>query len=326
MSAQGSKYTESVSQRAYSSQQPISRQFVSGYRNKDFINPTYESHVLPHANSPGKVAAREDTSYKQHYRPYESSNPFQKSQTRDRGESKRRFDVQESRSNLDYDDNKSRSTLRTRSSRQMNEIQASKLDEVTRNLPMEQRRPSVPLVLEKRPSTHHTKTQSSVNDLKTPIASGRQYYEVEESAFLRSKAKKDTVGYHNPTFRSQILNSVEKVKTNVQRDKWETTTKHAFELPLALKEDQKALKHSKPEEREDYKPWRRQPAEPLASAKKYEDEYKQPAHYQELPSPQRKQTHQPGKELESHYYQMASKEYTDHAKDLNYRYYKDDQN
>ena len=72
----------------------------------------------------------------------------------------------------------------------------------------------------------------------------------------------------------------------------------------------------------EYKAWRRQPTEPLQDVRDYTQD---PYAHQELPSPMRKPTKQPQDALKEHYYQSPGKEGTDHARDLNYRYRKDDQ-
>lgn len=336
MSRQGSRYTQSVSERQYSSQQaPVSPQYVNGFPNQQYRNPTYESHVLPGPDSPAKVANRENTSYKEQFQPYNFK--------RDRGQSKRRTGAEESRSQLGQDDNKSRSTVRTRSSRQLNEIPANRLHEVTQQAPLLQpapvapeRRQSEPQVVtqavERRPSersvekvSHHTRTQSSAQGKQVGHRTPRQnrlYYNVENSEYVRSKKKGDDYFYQNPTFKSQILNSVEKVKSNIyQQSRWETTTRQALEMPFALKNEATKVQHQPAQHPEDYKPWRRQVPSPGGSPKKYPN-MQQP--YEEVPSPHRKPTHQPDQELKQHYFQLPGKEETEHARDLNFRYRKDD--
>ena len=168
------------------------------------------------------------------------------------------------------------------------------------------------------------KTQEKVVRHENPKTPSRMRDDEERPEFLRSKSKRDNDNWQNPTFQSQILNE-RRNEQKVQTRGWETTTRTAFELPISLQKEVTDSSRREIEQTADdkaYKAWRRQTTEPLQSPKKYGNTEQL---QQEVPSPHRKKTKQPEPELKDHYYQPIGHEVTDHARDLMYRYRKDDQ-
>lgn len=145
-----------------------------------------------------------------------------------------------------------------------------------------------------------------------------------EKQILRSKTKKDTDHYQNPTFKSQILNEPTTAPVNMVRSQkpgWETTTRATYEIPIILQDHtgEVAMPYNV-ETMPDYRPKRQQTAEPIQTAYRKED------HPDEhCASPTRMRTYQPQNSLKEHYYKSPGKEVTEHANDLMYRYRKDDQ-
>jgi hypothetical protein len=293
----------------------VNPQFVDGYKNREYVSPTYHSNVnLPQASSPGKVNAREDTSYKVGYPAYRSTNPFK------RADSHRRTDTQDAKSDLQaYDDGRSKSRL-SRSEVGAPRTPRAEISEVKIQPARVEAQSQVEANV---PRTQEKERPSNAQNQKTPQTRRR---DEERPEFLRSKSKRDDRDYHNPTFRSQILTSGQK-EPKPQPTGWETTTRTAYDMPIALQDEQaqSTLKQSDPLHSNDdrpYKPWRRQPTEHIQSPKKYDGTEDAPYSY---PSPRRQQTLQPDNDLEKHYYMQPGKEVTDAARDLMYRNRKDDQ-
>jgi hypothetical protein len=294
---------------------PVNAQFMNGYKNREYVSPTYHSNVnLPQASSPGKVQAREDTSYKVGYPAHRSTNPFK------RAESRRRGDTQDAKSDLQaYDDGRSQSRL-SRSQAGAPRTPRAEISEVKIQPARVEAQSQVEANV---PRTQEKERPSNAQNQKTPQTRRR---DEERPEFLRSKSKRDDRDYHNPTFRSQILTSGQK-QTKAQATGWETTTRSAYDMPIALQEElsRSARKQSGPQPPSDhspYKPMRRQPTEAYQSPTKYDGTEQAPHNY---PSPRRQGTNQPENDLEKHYYMQPGKEVTDAARDLMYRNRKDDQ-
>ena len=294
----------------------ISPQFVEGLKNRRYVNPTYASHVLPGPASPGKVNNREDTSYKEQYPTYKYNATHTKrevSQTNGRQQRvefvERHSDAAEARSQF----SEQNMSYRTRSSKAS--AQQMKMGEM-KLTPMDVREVQV----NRHEAQSHREEQrvrqnSKDESCKSPIPDER---------YKRAMKKQDTAEWQNPTYKSNIFTEQDKERQPARTSKnWESTANHDYELTQKLmKGDHRSGSKEVQGEPQAYKAWRRQTTEPIQEPKKYGQDVED---YGECPSPGRKRTHQPKDDLKEHFYQSPGKEQTNHARDLNYRYYKDDQ-
>lgn len=301
--------------------QTKSPQFVEGMKNREYRNPTFQSHCLPDATSPGKVRGRDDTSYKDHYPKFEYNASHQRREVatkggnrRERSEISRQSDAVSAKSQL-TDNNVS---YRTRSSKASNHV---KINPVVQLQPMDARELR-PAGADNRNLAEEMRDRGNSRDVsdyagKSPLPNEN---------YVRSLKRKDTGDWQNPTYKSTVLQEEQKHNVPARSSKnWESTAHHDFEMTHTLMKGEKESQKGESAKKEDlpaYKAWRRQQTEPLQTPYKYAEEYEQ---YGELPSPQRRMTKQPQDALKEHFYQSPGKEATDYARDLNYRYHKDDQ-
>lgn len=276
------------------------------------------------------MANRQDTTHKAEYPKHQMTNPFSKQNT---ARTTERKNVDNVKANLQDTDGQSRKTEtasvyshRTVSSKGSN--RPERFNDVVKLQPVENREE-----YNRATNAVQVDTQLNQNLFDSQNTNSSQVKMVkrndEQYEYVRSKTKGDTNGYQNPTFKSQILNSPTKVQKRheqhlPQEKTWETTTRQAYDLPFAMKKEANTnFVYSKKEtDVPDYKAWRRQPTEALQSPRQYNkgerEEY-------DMNSPGRKGTTQDVENLKEHFYQSPGKENTEHARDLNYRYRKDDQ-